>query len=498
MYLLGYDSGTSSIKATLLDAQTGAVAATATSPETEMEVTAGRAGWAEQPPELWWEHLIKATGQIRAQSGVDLRDVRAIGIAYQMHGLVLIDKDQQVLRPAILWCDNRAVPIGERAAAELGSETCLQTLLNLPGNFTFTRLAWVKQNEPEIYRRAAKVLLPGDYLALLLTGRAVTTASGISEWIGWDFPRGRPAQLLLDYFDVSPELIPPLVETFAVQGELSKEAAGLLGCKPGTPVTYRAGDQPNNALSLNVLEPGEIAATAGTSGVIYGIADTIQYDPASRVNTFLHVNHTTQTPRYGTLMCVNGTGRLNSWLKHNIVPAGQDYPQMNQLAAQVPIGAEGLVILPYGNSSERTLGNRDLGASIHHLQLNIHQKEHLLRAAQEGIVFGLNYGLQIMRDMQIEVNTVRAGDANMFLSPLFGQAFAAVTGARVELYNTDGAQGAARGAGLGAGVYAKPAEAFVGLATTRVIEPQGDLAESYRQAYARWEDVLRRELAGGA
>jgi len=494
MYLLGYDSGTSSIKATLLNAQTGQVVASASSPEKEMMVFARQPGWAEQPPEIWWENLLAATAKIKADLGVDLHDVKAIGIAYQMHGLTLVDKDQNVLRPCILWCDNRAVPIGEKAAAEIGAETCLKHLLNLPGNFTMTRLKWVKENEPDIFAKAYKALLPGDYLAMRMTGDMVTTASGISEWIGWDFLDEAPAKLLLDHFGIAENIVPKIVPTFAVQGELKKNIAEELGLKPGTPVTYRAGDQPNNALSLNVLQPGEIAATAGTSGVVYGIGEKPNYDLKSRVNSFLHVNHSAEQNRYGVLMCINGTGSLNSWLKHNVTKDGEDYPQMNDLAAQAPVGAEGLVILPYGNSAERTLENNDLGASVHSLQFNIHSKAHLLRAAQEGIVFGLYYGLKIMRDMQIEINTVRAGDANMFLSPLFAAAFATVTGARVELYNTDGSQGAARGAGIGAGIYQSEKEAFDGLKTTRTIDPDPSLAETYQKAYGKWEQTLQQVL----
>jgi len=495
MYLLGFDSGTSAVKATLLDAQTGKVLASASSPEREMPVAAPQPGWAEQQPQMWWDNLVAATARLRQQAGADLRDVAAVGVSYQMHGLVLVDHGGQVLRPAILWCDNRAVEIGQQAARDLGPDTCLKHLLNLPGNFTLTRLAWVKHNEPDLYRRAFKALLPGDWLAWRMTGRMCTTPSGLSEWIGWDFQENAPARLAFERLNLSLNLVPDLVDTFSVQGELTPAAAAELGLRPNTPVAYRAGDQPNNALSLNVLQPGEIAATAGTSGVVYGIGDQPRYDPKSRVNSFLHVNHRPDAPRYGVLLCVNGAGCLNSWLKHQVMSAAEDYPQMNDLAAQTPVGADGLIILPYGNSAERTLENRDLGAQICGLQFHRHTRAHLLRAAQEGIVFGLYYGLEIMRQMGLAINTVRAGHANMFLSPLFAAAFAALTGARVELYNTDGSQGAARGAGLGAGLYRTEKDAFVGLQTTRVIEPDPKLAGPCQEAYARWKQTLLRHLA---
>ena len=509
--LLGYDVGSSSIKATLMEAETGKVLATATSPEKELEIIAEKLGWAEQNPHVWWEHVKLATRKI-ADSGqktedrgqrtdytlnairYTLKDVEAIGISYQMHGLVVVDKNREVLRPSIIWCDSRAVQIGQKAAIDIGEEKCLKSLLNLPGNFTASKLKWVMENEPDVYSKIYKIMLPGDYIAMRMTGQIRTTPSGLSEGIMWDFAQQGLAKLVLDYYGIAEDLVAEVVPTFSVQGELTKTAADELGLKAGTKISYRAGDQPNNALSLNVLNPGEIAATAGTSGVVYGITEKSDYDSKSRVNTFVHVNHTLKAPRYGVLLCLNGTGILNSWLKHNATD-GLDYDEMNELASSVEVGSEGLAILPYGNGAERTLENRNLGASVHGLNFNIHTRAHLLRAAQEGIVFALAYGLGIMRQTGVEVKTVRAGNANMFLSPLFGQAFATVTESTVELYNTDGSQGAARGAGIGAGIYKGPEDAFVGLEPVKTIEPNEKLAQAYKEAYEKWENILRRQLS---
>ena len=493
--LLGYDVGSSSIKATLMKAETGEVLATATSPEKELEIIAQELGWAEQHPRIWWDNLKSATRQIKAETGFDAADVEAIGISYQMHGLVVVDENKEVLRSAIIWCDSRAVEIGRKAAQDIGEEKCLERLLNSPGNFTASKLKWVMENEPDIYSKIHKMMLPGDYIAMKMTGEVKTTPSGLSEGIMWDFQQQGLAELVLNYYGISEELIPEHVQTFSVQGELTKQAANELGLEAGTIVSYRAGDQPNNALSLNVLNPGEIAATAGTSGVVYGITEKSDYDSKSRVNTFVHVNHTPEAPRYGVLLCLNGTGILNSWLKYNATD-GLDYDRMNELASSVEVGSEGLVILPYGNGAERTLENKNLGAFVHGLNFNIHNRAHLLRAAQEGIVFALNYGLGIMRQMGVEVKTIRAGNTNMFLSPLFGEAFATVTESMVELYNTDGSQGAARGAGIGAGIYKGPEDAFVGLEPVKTIEPNGKLTTAYQEAYERWENILRHELKG--
>jgi xylulokinase len=409
-----------------------------------------------------------------------------------MHGLVIIDKKNEVLRLAIIWCDSRAVEIGRKALKSIGERKCLTRLLNSPGNFTASKLKWVKDNEPKVFAKIYKMMLPGDYVAMKMTGEIRTTPSGLSEGIMWDFKEQGLADIVLEHYGISQNLIAEQVPTFSVQGHLTKEAAGLLGLKAGTIVSYRAGDQPNNALSLNVLDPGEIAATAGTSGVVYGITDKTKYDPKSRVNTFVHVNHTSAKPRYGVLLCLNGTGILNSWLKHNTGTI--DYPEMNGLAANAPVGSDGLVILSYGNGAERTLENRNIGASIHGLNFNIHNRSHLLRAAQEGIVFALNYGLEIMRKAGVTIKKVRAGKANMFLSPLFSKAFSTVTGATVELFNTDGSQGAARGAGIGAGIYRDAKDAFAGLKPIETIEPSGRLRSVYREAYAAWEEVLENEL----
>ena len=492
-YLLGIDIGTSSIKASLLDCASGVCAASAQSPQTEMPVLSPQLGWAEQHPEEWWQNVIAASRALRA-AGHDLGRVQAIGITYQMHGLVLTDAGGAVVRPSIIWCDSRAVETGERCAKALGDSVCRKHLLNAPGNFTASKLRWVMEHEPELFRTARKAMLPGDYIAFRLTGETATTPSGLSEMILWDFIAEGPAQSVLGQYEIPQELLPKVVPTFAEQGRVSKAVAAELGLAPGTPVTYRAGDQPNNAFSLNVLEPGEVAATAGTSGVVYGVSATPSCDEFYRVNSFLHVTHTSAAPRLGILLCVNGTGILNSWARRTVMPTGATYQEMNELAASVPVGSDGLVILPYGNGAERTLGNRNLGASLHGLNLNRHGRSHILRAVQEGIVFSLFHGLEIMRDMGVRTRNIRAGNANMFLSPLFGEMFASITAAQVEIYDTDGAQGAARGAGVGAGVFSSAREAFHGLRIVKSYEPSRAQEDAYRQAYANWRRALQREM----
>ncbi|MCR5573837.1 MAG: carbohydrate kinase [Bacteroidaceae bacterium] len=494
MYLLGYDIGSSSVKASLVDAQTGKCVASAFYPKQEAEIMAPQVGWAEQHPEKWWEHLKLATADVLLTSKVNSQEIKAIGISYQMHGLVCVDKNQQVLRPSIIWCDSRAVGIGEQAFNDLGSEKCLSHLLNSPGNFTASKLAWVKQNEPDVFAQIDKVMLPGDYIAMRLTGEVRTTISGLSEGMFWDFKEKQVAQFLLDYYGINASLIADIVPTFGEQGFVTQAAAQELGLHAGTPITYRAGDQPNNALSLNVFNPGEIASTAGTSGVVYGVNGQVQYDPLSRVNTFAHVNHTDNQTRLGVLLCVNGTGILNSWIKRNVAPEGISYDDMNQLSASVPIGSAGLSILPFGNGAERMLQNKKTGSVIYGVDFNRHNRSHILRAAQEGIVFSFKYGIDIMEQMGMEVKKIHAGKANMFLSKVFRDTLAGVTGATIELYNTDGAAGAAKGAGMGVGIYKDHDEAFASLEKLQVIEPNQADFPAYQEAYGRWKKIIDNEM----
>lgn len=498
MYLLGYDIGSSSVKASLVDVESGNKVASAFYSKAEMEIKSVQAGWAEQEPEEWWKNLQLATKEVLESSDIKGEEVAAIGISYQMHGLVLVDKDQHLLRPSIIWSDSRAVSYGAEAFKDIGEDWCLTHLLNSPGNFTASKLAWVKENEPELFNKTDKFMLPGDYIAMKLTGEISTTVSGLSEGILWDFRKGRVSDVLMKYYGIRESMVPAVKPTFSIQGELTDSVASLLGLKKGTPVSYRAGDQPNNALSLNVLNPGEVASTAGTSGVVYGVNGKPTYDPQSRVNSFAHVNHTAGVPgmrieqeqmRIGVLLCINGTGILNSWIKHNIVPQ-LNYEEMDELASQSPIGAKGLSVLPFGNGVERLFGNKNPGCSVHGLRFNQHGQAEMLRAAQEGIVFSFAYGMDVMNSMGIKTKLIRAGLANMFLSPVFRDTLAGVTGATIELYDTDGSVGAAKGAGIGAGIYQNPSEAFSTLRQLHVIEPDLKNKAAYQDAYERWKGLL--------
>ncbi len=492
MYLLGIDVGSSSIKVSLFDAHKGVSIKRVAYPPDEMQILSENRDMAEQDPEVWMENIRKAMLILQREDAEALRSVEAIGITYQMHGLVMIDRNGRPVRNSIIWCDSRAAGIGNDAFHKLGKEYCLSHLLNSPGNFTASKLRWVQLNEPENYDRTFKIMLPGDYVAYRLTGMASTTLPGLSEGIFWDYRENGISGKLLSHYGFDRALLPDIVDTFSIQGYLRDDMAAWLGLRKGIPVAYRAGDQPNNAFSLNILEPGEVAATAGTSGVIYGVIGKGVYDPLSRVNTFIHVNHTKANPRYGVLLCLNSTGIMNAWARQQLGDKDISYDTMNTLAARAPAGSDALMVFPFGNGAERILQNKNTGAIITGLNFNIHNKSHLYRAMQEGIVFALYYGLEIMKEMGLEAGLIRAGLDNMFLSPLFVQSLSDISGARIELYETNGAEGAARGAGIGAGYYRDTGEAFSKLRQMQTIEPARN--EPLQKAYRDWKGELERML----
>ncbi len=491
MLLLGIDVGTSSIKVSVVDGATHQTLASAQYPDVEREIISLKPGWAEQSPEQWWKDVKEAIKKVNGSGRYNKGDIGAIGISYQMHGLVLLDKEGAVLRNSIIWCDSRAVAYGERAFQNIGKNKCLHDLLNSPGNFTAAKLAWVKEAEPQIFEKIDKAMLPGDFIAQRLTGNITTTPSALSESILWNFRENKLATEVMNEFGFDNAIIPNIQNVFSEHGTLSEEVAAELSLKKGIPVTYKAGDQPNNALSLNVLQPGEVAATAGTSGVIYGVSNALTYDPQSRVNSFAHVNHSNDETRVGVLLCINGTGILNKWVK--TITNSPSYPQMNEAAGAVAPGSDGLLILPFGNGAERMLNNRMVGAHILDIGLNKHTSAHIYHAAQEGIAFAFRYGLDIMRSNGMQPVVIRAGKANMFLSPVFCQAFVNATGVSVELYDCDGSVGAAIGAGIGVGYFKNPSDAFANRKVLNIIQPS--LTSLYNELYEKWKTLLQRHLS---
>jgi xylulokinase len=489
MYAIGYDIGSSSVKASVVHVETGKVVAIGRYPESEMEINANHPGWAEQEPDMWWNSVCILTKKLLSSNHIQPHLIMSIGIAYQMHGLVLVDKNHEVLRPSIIWCDSRATLIGAQAFDDLGSEYCLGHLLNAPGNFTASKLKWVKDNEPEIFVKVHKWMLPGDYIAMQFTDEICSTISGYSEGIFWDFKQNRPAETFLDYYGIPKEMMPDLTETFGIQGRVTPKAAAMCGLAAGTPVTYRAGDQPNNAMALKVLDPGDIAATAGTSGVMYAVSDDVRYDHLSRINGFAHINHHHDQIRIGQLLCINGCGILYSWMRKQVAAVGQSYENMEKQAAQIPLGSDGLVILPFGNGSERMLNDKMPGARIDNLQFNIHTQAHLFRAALEGIAFSFAYGMDIFKSIGINPMTIKVGNDNLFLSDTFSSCMANLLQCNIEMYDTTGAVGAAKASTVGLGVYQSIHEAIDDTKPIKVTEYQSN-NDPYLEAYDHWSKQL--------
>ncbi|TXF90817.1 carbohydrate kinase [Neolewinella aurantiaca] len=493
MYTIGYDIGSSSVKAALVEAETGRVLARVTAPDTEMSMDAPEAGWAEQNPEDWYKYVVAATKDILARTQVQNEDIKAVGIGYQMHGLVMVDAENEVVRPSIIWCDGRAVGTGEEAFKGIGAETCLEHCLNSPGNFTAAKLKWVADNEPDNYKAARYAMLPGDYIALRLTGEATTTITGLSEGVFWDFKENQLAGLVMEEMGLDESKIPPRVPAVGGQGKLTEAAARELGLMPGTVVGYRAGDQPNNALSLNVLAPGEVAATGGTSGVVYGVTDRLAFDPQQRVNSFAHVNHEGGAPRIGVLLCINGSGILHRWVKNLIGGEALSYGEMETMAGNVPVGSDGLHFLPFGNGPERMLGNKNVGAHLLGLDLNRHGKAHIVRAGLEGIAFAFVYGMKVMKELGVDLSTIRVGNDNLFQSKVFSETIATLTGATIEVHNTTGAVGAALASAVSVGLAKNIGEAVGRQEVLSSVKP-GDNKARLQEAYAIWEAGLRKMM----
>lgn len=492
MYWIGYDIGSSSIKAALIYAENGKVKKAVQYPEREMAIDSPQAGWAEQEPNLWWSNVCQATSKLLSETGVKPSSIKGIGISYQMHGLVLVDEKMEVLRPSIIWCDSRAVKVGDELFKKCGEEQCLERLLNSPGNFTLSKLKWVKENQPELFSKVHKFMLPGDYIALKLTGLCSTTISGLSEGICWDFSENKPADWLFNAAGISTDLIPQVFPTFSEQGRVNSRAAKETGLPEGIPVMYRAGDQPNNAVALNVLKPGEIAATGGTSGVVYAITDEASTREGQRINCFAHVNHAADQTRIGKMLCINGTGIQYSWMRSQV---SQDlsYAEMNELAERVKIGSEGLRILPFGNGAERMLFNQNRGARMLNLNFNTHRKEHLLRASLEGIAFAFVYGLEILKKDGVDLRTIKAGNDNLFQARLFSNTIATLAGSSIEIVETTGSVGAARAAAVAFGDFASLDEASAADGLSALCESLGNRQE-YADAYEQWKKDLNEYI----
>ena len=492
MYYLGLDIGSSSVKAALVEISSGKSIGVVQEPSEEMSMFAPKNGWAEQKPEDWWLHTCNAIARLKQQYNVSRTQIKGIGISYQMHGLVLVDKSGKVLRKSIIWCDSRAVDIGNNAFKEIGEDVCTTHLLNSPANFTASKLKWVQQHEPEIYNQIYKFMLPGDYIAFKFSNKINTTISGLSEGIFWDFKKQKIADFLFDSYGINTSLVPDIVDTFGEQSKVDKKGEQQSGIAAGTPIYYRAGDQPNNALSLNVFHPGEVAATGGTSGVVYAVTNTLSVKESSRVNNFAHVNYQKgSSVRIGKLLCINGAGIQYRWLLNNL--ALSSYEEMNTLASEIPVGSDGVCLIPFGNGAERMLNNKEIGTRIVNMNLNNHHKGHICRAALEGIAFSFVYGMEILKSDGIDASVIRAGNDNLFRSEIFANTVATLIEQEIEIFNTTGAIGAARAANLHTGDFESFGKSIMDNDHVMTYMPFKE-KQPYIDAFKNWKKELELTL----
>ncbi len=478
---LGIDIGSSSVKVALIDRE-GRAIAEVREPSQEMPMKSLQAGWAEQDPEMWWQYTCEAIEKITSQ--LETSDILSIGLAHQMHGLVLVDQQGNLLRDAIIWCDSRAVPYGSLLADHIGTKQCLDSMLNLPGNFTASKLAWIREHEPDIYKKIACVMLPGDYICYRLTGELSTTAGNLSEGCFWDFKGHRLSPKILEALGLSIDHFPAILQCMDNHG-VTRGQIDINGLPDEIPVCYKAGDQPNNAYALGVTEPGQVAGTGGTSGVIYAVTDKLVADPSQAVNSFAHFNHSSKTSRIGILLCINSVGILYAWMRRML--GDLSYGHMEELASRAPVGSDGLAIIPFGNGAERMLGNQPSSASIHGIQLNRHDQSHLIRAALEGLAFSYAHGIEKMRALGVEIHHFRVGNDNLFQSEIFAQSLADLSQCEIEVIECSGAVGAARGGAHGGGHQLAIQDQIHFTYSPR------PLSDSLSEAYQQWSDILQKQ-----
>jgi xylulokinase len=437
MYWLGIDVGTGGTRALLVD-EKGKVRHTFTAAHEDIQME--RPLWAEQHPENWWEAAQKAIRGVIAASGVSGKSVQGVGLSGQMHGLVLLDESDRVIRPALIWCDQRSQAQVDALNASIGKETVLACIANpvLTG-FTLPKLLWVRDNEPELFAHVRKILLPKDYLRLRLTGEYASDVSDASGTALFDVVGRRWSKEFAERLELSTKILPTVFESHEICGKVSKEGAASTGLSEGTPVVAGAGDQAASAVGNGIVEPGLVSCTIGTSGVVFAHTKSPAYDPAGRVHTFCHAVR----GAWHLMGVTQGAGLSLQWFRRNLAP-DQDYDTLTAEAAGAPAGSQGLYWLPY-LMGERT---PHLNSSARGGWIGLtarHTRADLIRAVLEGVAYSQKDCLNIIEQMGAKVGSIRLSGGGA-RSALWRQMFADVFGKRVATLETE--EGSAYGAAL--------------------------------------------------
>ena len=480
--VLGIDVSTTATKAVLLD-ESGAVVGVGTA---EYGFQTPRPLWSEQPPGLWWDGTLRALHAVLATTGRSAADIEAVGLTGQMHGLVLLDKADRVLRPAILWNDQRTAAECDVIRDAVGPDR----LVAITGNdaltgFTAPKLVWVRDHEPEVWRAAAHVLLPKDYVRLRLTGgHAIDKADGAGTLL-FDLAARDWSAEVLGRLDIPRAWLPPTFEGPAITGMVTAEVASMTGLRAGTPVVAGGGDQAANAVGVGVVAPGSMALSLGTSGVIFAATDQPLFEPQGRVHAFCHA-----MPRRWHMMSVmlSAAGSLR-WFRDALAP-GVEFGDLAASAGEVPAGSDGLFFLPY-LSGERSPHPDPLARGAF-VGLNLgHDRRHMTRAVLEGVAFGLRDGLDLMMAAGMTPpDRIRASGGGT-ASPLWRQILADVLG--TEIATVDTTEGAAYGAGLlaavGAGWFTSVDAATERIVRVRPVATPGPDAAVYAERHAIYREL---------
>ncbi len=483
MDFLGIDVGTGGSRAVLIDSS-GAIVASATiehAPFASPEI-----GWAEQNPEDWRRASIEAIRQVLANENVNAEDIAAVGLSGQMHGAVFLDKFDKVLRPSIIWCDQRTENQCRELTEKIGAEKLIELVSNpaLP-NFTLTKMLWVRENEPEIWRKVKCVLLPKDYVRFCLTGDKATDVSDASGTLMLDVRNRKWSKEILAASEIGESLLPELYESAEITGTISAECAAETGLLKGTPVVAGASDNAAGAIGMGIVRVGSVSATVGTSGVIFAVTDKPSIDLRGRIHTFCHA----APNRWHVTGVTQAAGLSLRWFRDNF-SLNENYDDLTAESAKISVGADGLLWTPYLMGERTPHIDSNVRASLIGLTAS-HTKAHVVRAILEGVAFSLRDSLEIFKDLDIPIQTIKLGGGGA-RSSLWRQIQADVYGRAVEIVESD--EGAAYGAVLLAGVGAgrwKTIDQACG-ETIRVaekIEPNDESVEILNRQYQKYQTI---------